>query len=114
VAHGGSGAGAASIQLSRFLQGITMDDNRSYRADPARGAKLELKGKDMKRFEYKVHYLSLEAGKSNDTQLLDALNAFGQEGWRLNRLYGEFSLRALTTWRGGLNMLLEREINDPV
>jgi hypothetical protein len=66
----------------------------------------------MKRYEYKLHHLTLENGRSNDEQLLDALNRFGQEGWRLNRLYGEFSLRSLASWRGGLNFLLEREIAD--
>ncbi|HVW02417.1 MAG TPA: hypothetical protein VHB77_18830 [Planctomycetaceae bacterium] len=64
----------------------------------------------MKRFEYKLHFLSLQSGKSNDEQILDVLNRFGQEGWRLNRIYGEVSLRSLATWRGGLNFLLEREI----
>jgi hypothetical protein len=66
----------------------------------------------MKRFEYKIHYLNLETGRSNEEQILEALNGFGQEGWRLNRLYGEVSLRNLTSWRGGLNLLLEREIVD--
>lgn len=66
----------------------------------------------MKRFEYKIHYLNLETGRSNEEQILEALNGFGQEGWRLNRLYGEVSLRNLTSWRGGLNFLLEREIID--
>ncbi len=66
----------------------------------------------MKRYEYKLHHLSLETGKSNDDQVLEALNRFGQEGWRLNRLYGEFSLRSLASWRGGLNFLLEREVAD--
>lgn len=64
----------------------------------------------MNRFEYKIHHLVLETTKSNDEQLLEALNHFGQDGWRLNRLYGEVSLRALVSWRGCLNMLLEREI----
>ncbi len=63
----------------------------------------------MKRYEYKVHYLKLEAGKPNEQQILEALNRFGGEGWRLNRLYGEMSLRALSSWKGGLNLLLERE-----
>ena len=65
-----------------------------------------------KRYEYKLYYLQLVPGKANDDQLLDALNAFGKEGWRLNRLYGEVSLRSITSWRGGLNLLLEREIDE--
>ena len=39
-----------------------------------------------KQYEYKIHYLQLEAGRGNEEQLLDALNAFGKEGRRLNRL----------------------------
>ncbi len=66
----------------------------------------------MKRYEYKIHYLKLEAGKPNEQQILETLNQFGNEGWRLNRLYGEVSLRALVSWKGGLNLLLEREIAE--
>jgi len=66
----------------------------------------------MKRYEYKVHYLKLETGKSKEQQILVTLNQFGSEGWRLNRLYGEASLRSLASWKGGLNLLLEREILD--
>jgi hypothetical protein len=64
----------------------------------------------MKKVEYKIEYIKLETGSPNEEQLLDALNCFGQEGWCLNRLYGEISLRNLASWRGGLNLLLEREI----
>ena len=65
-----------------------------------------------KRYEYKVHYLKLEKGTPNEQQLLDILNQFGSEGWRLNRLYGEVSvsLRSLASWKGGVNLLLEREV----
>jgi len=63
----------------------------------------------MKRYEYRVHYLKLETGKPNEEQLLQTLNRFGEEGWRLNRLYGEVSLRSLASWKGGLNLLLERD-----
>jgi hypothetical protein len=66
----------------------------------------------MKRYEYQVHYLKLEAGNPSEQQVLEALNRFGSEGWRLNRLYGEMSLRALSSWEGGLNLLLEREISE--
>ena len=64
-----------------------------------------------KQYEYKIHYLALEAGIGNEEQLIEALNQFGQDGWRLNRLYGEVSLRSITSWKGGLNLLLERETN---
>ena len=53
----------------------------------------------MTRYEYRVEFLKLEAGRSNEEQVLDALNKFGQEGWRLNRLYVEASLRTLVSWR---------------
>lgn len=62
-----------------------------------------------KQYEYKIQYLALETGKNNEEQLIEALNEFGKDGWRLNRLYGEVSLRSITSWKGGLNLLLERE-----
>ena len=64
----------------------------------------------MKRYEYKIHYLKLSSGKPREEQVLEALNGLGNEGWRLNRLYGEVSLRSLASWKGGLNLLLEREV----
>ena len=64
----------------------------------------------MKRYEYKIHYLKLDSGKPKEEQVLDALNGFGNEGWRLNRLYGEVSRRSLASLKGGLNLLLEREV----
>jgi hypothetical protein len=69
----------------------------------------------MKRYEYKIHYLKLRSGTPkapNEQQLLEALNQFGADGWRLNRLYGEYSLRSALSWRGGVNLLLEREIAE--
>lgn len=62
-----------------------------------------------KTYEYKIHYLALEAMRDNEEQLLEALNSFGRDGWRLSRLYGEISLRSIMSWKGGLNFLLERE-----
>jgi len=66
----------------------------------------------MKKYEYKIHYLKLETGKPKEEQLTDTLNQLGREGWRLNRHHGEFSLRSLSSWQGGLNLLLEREIAE--
>ncbi len=63
----------------------------------------------MKTYEYRIEFLKLTTGKKNETQLLDALNAFGKDGWRLNRLSGEVSLRTLASVKGGVNLLLERE-----
>ena len=58
----------------------------------------DLEEKTMNRYEYKIEHLKLTTGKSNEEQLLEALNRFGADGWRLNRLYGEISLRTLTSW----------------
>ncbi|HOC01831.1 MAG TPA: hypothetical protein PKM43_24160 [Verrucomicrobiota bacterium] len=66
----------------------------------------------MERYEYRVEFLKLVTGKKNEEQILDALNAFGNDGWRLDRLYGEVSLRTMASWKGGFNLLLEREIED--
>ncbi len=66
----------------------------------------------MKKYEYRIEYLKLVTGKANEEQILDALNAFGKEGWRLNRVYGEVSLRNLASWKGGVNFLLERGIDQ--
>ena len=67
----------------------------------------------MKRYEYRIEYYKFITGKKKEEQLLDALNALGSEGWRLNKLYGDFfSLRNFASWKGGINLLLEREIED--
>lgn len=64
----------------------------------------------MKRYEYRIEFLKLVTGESSEEQILNALNGFGKDGWRLNRLYGEVSLRTMASWKGGFNLLLEREI----
>lgn len=69
-----------------------------------------MEGVALKNYADKIHYLELTTRVPNDQQLLDALNAFGADGWRPNRPYGEVSLRSLSSWRGGLNLLLEREV----
>ncbi len=61
-------------------------------------------------YEYQIHYLNLEIGRNNEEQLIATLNTFGQAGWRLNRLYGEVSMRSIASWKGGVNLLLEREV----
>jgi hypothetical protein len=66
----------------------------------------------MKRYEYKLHYLKLKTGMSNEEQILGALNQLGSEGWRLNRISTELSLRSISSWKGGFNFLLEREISE--
>ncbi len=62
-----------------------------------------------KRYEYRVEYLKLTTGKGTLEQIVEALNRFGAEGWRFNRMYGEAGLRSLTSWKGGVNLLQERE-----
>ena len=64
----------------------------------------------MRKYEYRIEFLKLKTGKKSEEQILEALNGFGEKGWRLNRLYGEISLRTMASWKGGLNLLLEREI----
>lgn len=66
----------------------------------------------MKRYEYRIEFLKLVTGQKNEEQFLEALNSFGKEGWRLNRMYGEVSLRTMASWKGGFNLLLERELGD--
>lgn len=66
----------------------------------------------MKRYEYRIEFLKLTTGKPNEEQILDALNAFGKEGWRLNRMYGEVSLRTMASWKGGINFLLEHGVEE--
>ena len=66
----------------------------------------------MKKYEYRIKFLKLTSSKKNEDHILEALNSFGEEGWRLNRMYGEFSLRTLASWKGGFNFLLEREIDN--
>jgi len=63
----------------------------------------------MRQYEYRIHHVKLAAQPPADQQLVEILNQFGAEGWRLNRLYGEASVRSLSSWKGGVNLLLERE-----
>ena len=48
----------------------------------------------MKKYEYKSYYLKFETGKPRKQHILDALNDFGNDGWRLNRLTGEFGIKS--------------------
>jgi len=66
----------------------------------------------VKRYEYRLEFLKLVMGKDNDEQIIEALNSFGKEGWRLNRMYGGVSLRTMASWKGGFDLILEREIED--
>ncbi len=66
----------------------------------------------IKKYEYRMEFLKLVTGKKNEEQIIDALNAFGRDGWRLNRLYGAASFQAMFSWKGGINLLLEREVEE--
>ena len=63
----------------------------------------------MKQYEYKHEYVKFEAGSTREEQILDAANKHGRDGWRLNRLSIEASFRTLVSFRGGINLMLERE-----
>jgi hypothetical protein len=65
----------------------------------------------MKRYEYRLEYLKFTA-RQRQEQLLEALNNFGKEGWRLNRMWGEVSLKSLRSLGGGVNLMLEREVES--
>ncbi|NTW37599.1 MAG: hypothetical protein HGB17_16105 [Syntrophobacteraceae bacterium] len=66
----------------------------------------------MKRYEYRIEPMVFTLGSSKQDQMLEALNRFGREGWRLNRTENVlFGLPPLS-WKGGIMLLLEREIAD--
>jgi hypothetical protein len=65
----------------------------------------------MKRYEYKTEYLKLVGGKSVAEQLVEAMNTRGADGWRLNHWQGA-SLRGPFSWRGAIDLILEREIEE--
>lgn len=66
----------------------------------------------MTRYEYRIEPLAFSLGSSTKDQMLEALNRYGQEGWRLNRTASTmFGFPALS-WKGGLMLLLEREIAE--
>ncbi len=66
----------------------------------------------MKKYEYRLEYLKFVLGKENEDQFLEALNRYGSEGWRLNQLHRGLSQGAPFSWKGGIYLLLEREIED--
>ncbi|MCP4712787.1 MAG: hypothetical protein GY869_29515 [Planctomycetes bacterium] len=68
----------------------------------------------MKQYGYKTYYLKFETGISSEEQILEKLNEFGKEGWRLNRMYGEVSLRSLASLKGGVNFLLEKVTEEKI
>ena len=65
----------------------------------------------MTRYEYRIEYLKLRSRKREE-QVLEALNNFGRDGWRLSRMYGSVSLRSLRSLWGGVHFLLERRIES--
>jgi hypothetical protein len=66
----------------------------------------------MASYEYKVHYVRFDGPlRDREQRLVNELNVVAKEGWRLNRLYPDFKFRTFTSWGGGVNLLLERDIN---
>jgi hypothetical protein len=65
----------------------------------------------MKRYEYRLEYIKFTARRRQE-QLLEAVNKFGKDGWRLNRIWGEVSLKSLRSLGGGVNLMLEREVES--
>jgi hypothetical protein len=63
----------------------------------------------MKRFEYRIGRIDLNAYAPREQQIVDALNAFGAEGWRLS---GELNKSAIEV--SPVRVLLEREGSDDV
>jgi len=57
----------------------------------------------MKRYEYRIEFVEWVTRKKKE-KLLEAVNSFGKEGWRLNR--------TIISLKGGTNLLLEREIES--
>ena len=64
----------------------------------------------MKRYEYRIEPLTFSRGSTTKDQMLEALNRFGQEGWRLNRTESRLFGLPPFSWKGSINLLLEREI----
>lgn len=63
----------------------------------------------MKRFEYRIEQVILDKGESRAQKLLDLLNYFGQEGWRVSSLVVE---PRIAINENQIKVLLEREVND--
>jgi len=66
----------------------------------------------MKRYEYRIEPLVFTMGGTMKEQLLEALNRYGREGWRLNHVAGTAFSRPRFSWKGGITLVLEREINE--
>ncbi|MBW4628123.1 MAG: hypothetical protein KME49_22070 [Brasilonema octagenarum HA4186-MV1] len=63
----------------------------------------------MKRFEYRIEQVIFDKTESRDQQLVDLLNYFGQEGWRVSSLVVE---PRIAMNENKIKVLLEREVND--
>ena len=64
----------------------------------------------MKRYEYRIEPMVFTFGSKRKELMMEALNRYGREGWRLNRIEGGLFGRPAWSWGGGIMMLLEREI----
>jgi hypothetical protein len=65
----------------------------------------------MKRYEYRIELLTFSCRRRSDEEILEALNRFGQEGWRHNRTFSSFPS---VSWKANVKLLLERELTDEV
>jgi hypothetical protein len=63
----------------------------------------------MKRCEYRIELLKFSRGRSQEDQLMEVLNRFGQEGWRFNRIQ---CVLVFPFFSWNLKLLLEREIAE--
>ena len=65
----------------------------------------------MKRYEYRLELLTFSWRRRRDEEILEALNRFGQEGWRHIRTFSSFHS---ISWKATVKLLLERELTDDV
>jgi len=65
----------------------------------------------MKRYEYRLELLTFSCRRRRDEEILEALNRFGQEGWRHHQTFSSFPS---VSWKANVKLLLERELTDDV
>jgi hypothetical protein len=65
----------------------------------------------MKRYAYRIELLTFSCRRRSDEEILEALNRFGQEGWRHHQTFSSFPC---VSWKATVKLLLERELTDDV
>lgn len=63
----------------------------------------------MKRFEYRIEQVIFDKEESRDQQLLNLLNYFGQQGWRVSSLIVE---PRIAINENQIKVLLEKEVHS--